>query len=255
MASLSQKLVPVRALLIVPILIVSFGFVPSARADYVFTASSGGMNGQIGGPVSAMADFQVTSGSMTLTLTNLIQDESTIGQAIYGITFTTSPQLKSPPTPTLSANTIGTLIDINKDGTYTQVGTNPATTWQVSNVDPTTIDVANGKPLQMIAGLPDSVTNLYGNGNTSGFATGSGSGNAHNPVFEGSATFTIFDSAIGAGTTITGVTFYFGTGPDLHLDGVTVPEPSSVALGLVGFVGMGLAQIRRLVRRNALALA
>ena len=34
-----------------------------------------------------------------------------------------------------------------------------------------------------------------------------------------------------------------------------VPEPSSIILGLCGLVGLGLTQIRRLVRRNPLALA
>ena len=36
---------------------------------------------------------------------------------------------------------------------------------------------------------------------------------------------------------------------------INVPEPSSIALGLVGLVGLGVTQIRRLVRRNALALS
>jgi hypothetical protein len=34
-----------------------------------------------------------------------------------------------------------------------------------------------------------------------------------------------------------------------------IPEPSSIVLGLVGLMGLGLTQIRRLVRRNPLALA
>ena len=36
---------------------------------------------------------------------------------------------------------------------------------------------------------------------------------------------------------------------------VVVPEPSSVVLGFAALVGLGLTQIRRLVRRNSLALA
>jgi len=38
-------------------------------------------------------------------------------------------------------------------------------------------------------------------------------------------------------------------------NGTVVPEPSSLALGLLGVMGLGLAGLRRLVRRNPLALA
>jgi hypothetical protein len=45
-------------------------------------------------------------------------------------------------------------------------------------------------------------------------------------------------------------TGFAGNGPSS-----VIPEPSSIALGLIGLVGLGLTQIRRLVRRNPLALA
>ncbi|SRR6266851_2041464 len=46
-------------------------------------------------------------------------------------------------------------------------------------------------------------------------------------------------------------TGYAGNGTNSSV----VPEPSSVALGLIGLVGLSLTQIRRLVRRRPLAIA
>jgi hypothetical protein len=44
-----------------------------------------------------------------------------------------------------------------------------------------------------------------------------------NPYINGTGTFVIADSAITATTTITGVTFDFGTGPDTFIVGVPAP--------------------------------
>jgi hypothetical protein len=47
-----------------------------------------------------------------------------------------------------------------------------------------------------------------------------------------------------------------GVNTGFAADGSTVvPEPSSIALGAIGLFGLGLTQIRRLVRRKALAMA
>jgi hypothetical protein len=49
-----------------------------------------------------------------------------------------------------------------------------------------------------------------------------------NPYIVGPATFTLALSGVTAATTISGVTFSFGTGPDTFIPGVPVPVPSPV---------------------------
>ena len=54
----------------------------------------------------------------------------------------------------------------------------------------------------------------------------------------GTGTFVIADSAITAATTITAVTFDFGTGPDTFIPGVLVPAPS-IGHGLPVLLAIG----------------
>jgi hypothetical protein len=243
-ASLSQRTVSAQVYLIVPFMALCCALVPgAARGDILFTASGNSADG----PISATANFHLTAGTLTLTLTNTETLMSSPGQALSQITFQVSPPMTA--TPTLGSTVLGQLIDINPDGSITPVQTNPSTTtWQLtSTLNPTTLNMFSGmQPDDMIAGSPPYAPN----GGIKNFQ----------PYFEGSATFTIMDPALGPNTTINGVVFSFGTSPnEHHLNGrqgpSTVPEPSSIALGLAGLLGLSLTQIRRFVRRNALALA
>jgi hypothetical protein len=226
------------------ILFLSCGLIPGvARGDILFTASGNSNDGAI----SATANFHLTAGTLTLTLTNTETLMASQGQALSQITFQVSP----PMSPTLGSTVLGQLVFIQSNGTITNGQTNPSnTTWQVnSTLNPTTLDVfSGGQPDDMIAANPP-----YGQltGGISNF----------NPYFEGSATFTISDPALGPNTTVSNVVFSFGTGANEHTlvgrqgPSPSVPEPSSFALGFAGLIGLSLTQIRRWVRRYALALA
>ena len=101
----------------------------------------------------------------------------------------------------------------------------------------------------MIIGPPDASGN-YSNGNASVV-------NGHfSPYIDGTGTFVIADSSITATTTIPGVTFDFGTGPDTFLPGVPVPAPR-IGHGLfvllaVGGVWFGGKLLERLKKNKAL---
>src|SRR5207244_6238616 len=59
-----------------------------------------------------------------------------------------------------------------------------------------------------------------------------------NPYINGIGTFVISDAAITAGTSITGVVFNFGTGPDTFITGVPVPAPL-IGHGLLVLLAVG----------------
>jgi hypothetical protein len=110
-----------------------------------------------------------------------------------------------------------------------------------------TLDVLGTQtaPTHTIIGPP-------GGGNTYSDANNSITGNgAHNPFLNQSATFTITGTGLTADTTITGATFSFGTAPGNDVVGVvSVPEPSSLVLGLVGLSLIGSIGLYRRHRRS-----
>ena len=91
----------------------------------------------------------------------------------------------------------------------------------------------------------------------------------HQPVIKGTGTFNLTLTGAQA-PTITAVTFLYGTGPDSSMAGclvgsencspgiptthITVPEPASWALMLLGFGGLGAA-LRRQRHRRAFTAA
>jgi len=91
------------------------------------------------------------------------------------------------------------------------------------------------------------------NGGT--YASGNPGLVSHNPYTIGPATFTLALGGVTSATTITGVTFSFGTGPDTFLQTgpnppPPIPEPTSIAL-----LGTGMAGLAAMIRRRVLPAA
>jgi len=125
-------------------------------------------------------------------------------------------------------------LTVNGNGTF-NIGPNLTTVaavgWVYSTTSTTgTLDVLQGPghagPAHLIIGPPGGPT--YSNAN------GSIAGNGpHNPFLNQSASFTLTAPNVSSDTTITGVTFSFGTVGGVEIPGVPVagvPEPGSIVL-------------------------
>jgi hypothetical protein len=177
---------------------------------------------------------------LTVVLTDTQANPRSAGDLLSSIEITPSG---SVGTPTLSSQA-GSLITVTSTtGPYT-TSPGPPTHWGVgvvtTNCETGTSCIAletagpvavGGKPINMIIGPPDAMGN-YSNVNGSFIHAGFG------PFINGTGTFVIADAAITSATTIAGVTFDFGTGPDTFLPGVPVPAPP-IGRGLPVLLAVG----------------
>lgn len=191
-------------------------------------------------PVDAQATFVTSTDTLTITLTNLLANPTSVVQAISDLSFVLSNGLTSG---TLSSSS-GEEITIAGDGTFT-TGSVVSTGWALlstaSGFQLTVLGTATA-PTHTIIGPPDG-SNLYSAANASI------AGNiAHNPFLNQTATFTLDIPGVTADTTITSVVFSFGTTEGNDVPG-TVPEPSSLFL-----LGSGLIGLAGVIRRKLIAM-
>lgn len=212
----------------------------SAHAS-TFTVSGSGSDGAL----SAQADFTITNGQIVVTLTNTLSASTivSVGQAISDLSFNLSNLAGTPGTAMAS----GQQGNVNSGATVTYTTGSPGRfigvgggSYTVSGDTVSLEAIGGSQPTELI--LP-----FIANGGT--YASGNPGLVSHNPYTIGPATFTLALSGVTSSTTITGVTFSFGTGPDTFLQTGSnppppIPEPASIALFGTGMAGLA-AMLRR----------
>ena len=205
------------------------------------------------GPVDASATLTAGNGTVTVTLTDLLQNPTSSGQTLSGIEFSVFGATGSATLGGSSGNT----STINSDGTYTTGQfTSPLGHWGADNsVNLSTIGIVGHMPFDLIIG-PDSAGGFTGAGKYS--AANNGLSN-FNPYVLGTATFTVNVSGVTAGSTISGVIFEFGTNPDtvggMSIGGIALPEPGAYGAWacMLALLPCGAGLLRTLRRRQPAA--
>jgi len=192
-----------------------------------------------GGNVNVSANFQLSAGTLTLTVSNNTPNIVTIGQGITDMFF----NLSGVNTATLTSIT-GTQVQVNGDGSTSPSNISTVGTWTLSGGPAFHLDDLNGgQPDLAIIGPPTG--GVYSSANGSIASNG-----PHNPFFNTTAVFTITNAAITQNTVISGVQFSFGTTAGDNRTAIlsSVPEPISLTLVGGGLMILGLVR-RRLVTR------
>ena len=225
------------------IALASAAAIGSAHAAPITVTGSGS-----DGPLSASADFAISNGQIIVTLTNTLSASTivSVGQAVSDVSFNLSNLAGTPGTATAS----GQEGNVNSGATVSYTTGTPGRfigvgggSYSVSGNTVTLEAIGGSQPTELI--LPAMT-----DGGT--YASGNPGLVSHNPYTIGPATFTLALSGVTSTTTVTGVTFSFGTGPDTFISTGSnppppppVPEPASIAL-----LGTGLAGLAGLVRRR-----
>jgi hypothetical protein len=199
----------------------------AGAVSVTFDTPSGSTVG--GQPVSASATFVTGVDSLTITLTNLQDNPTSIIQNLSDLSFV----LSGGQTSGSLTSSSGLERNVAADGTFTD-GATVATGWELetfgSGLRLHVLGTAIG-PAHTLIGGPDG-SNVYSNAN------GSIAGNdPHNPFLAGTVTFDLAVLGLTGDSTITSAIFSFGTAEGNDVPGTPrVPEPSTGPIFLISGV-------------------
>jgi hypothetical protein len=222
--------------------------------SWALAISFGGSGTTAGLPLGARADFTTSANEIDLVLTNTlgIGDIRSSVQAISDITFTIVPSVVPLTGTGTAAGQFGDLTGNPTPGIVTYQTTDSQT--------------GNTTPIRWIAGFSNTGTTItleaLGGGMPSQMilpfiANGGTYTNANNGIQNfnsyviGPGTFDLSIPGITADTTITSVTFSFGTGTGAETVTIpgtplpSVPEPATLGLIGLGLAALGLSRKRK----------
>jgi len=231
------------------------GTTPSVNAAAItFSITGTGSDG----PLAASAQFTTSAGQIQVVLSNDLAANviRSAGQAVSDITFTLSNNAGTVGATNASGQLgnaeAGTPVDYVSGSPTRWLGAGGQGDFSVVGAVVTLEAIGGGQPDQMIApfiaqgGIYTNLNNGFDN---------------FNPYVIGPATFTLALSGVTANTTVTSVTFSFGTGPDTFLTNtctsgctpppppppppLNVPEPGTLLLIGSALVGFGLLRRRK----------
>ncbi len=207
-----------------------------AHAASITYSTASGATESGGNPVNASATFTTGANTLTITLSNLLANPTSVAQNISDLFFT----LSTGQTSGTIASSGGALINIDGSGNATSAGTSSNLGWSL------TYSAATGFHLDDLNGATNTPAyTIIGPGpytNANGSIAGNG---PHNPFVNQTGNFTLTISGITAATTVTSATFSFGTASGNNVPGRPSVPDSGATLALLGSALTGLEVLRR----------
>jgi hypothetical protein len=196
---------------------------PSQAATISFATPAGSMSG--GDPVNAKATFITSADTITVVIENLQTDTVSIMQNVSELAF----QLSTGPLTGTLVSSSAMERKIRVDGSFLDKGI-VSTGWSL-------LSSPSGLLLTELASAVDPTHTIVGppTGGAYSSANRSVAGATKlNPFLAETATFELHVAGVTADTTITKARFTFGNDDCLGRVVAVVPEPSSLALGVLG---------------------